>query len=115
MASLQPHGTSVEPGPHQAGHQRHHAQHQARSVADHAAAVANLLRPLQSPERTERLPLREALGKGLVDSVTAPISLPPFANSQMDGYAIRSVDVPCLPFQRGQAPLHFNPARLHRS
>jgi molybdopterin molybdotransferase len=94
MASLQPHGTSGEPGPHQAGHQRHHAQHQARSVADHAAAVANLLRPLQSPERTERLPLREALGKGLVDSVTAPISLPPFANSQMDGYAIRSVDVP---------------------
>lgn len=94
MASPQPHGTSVEPASRQQEHHRHHAGHQARSVADHAAAVANLLQFLRSPERTELLPLREALGRGLVEDVSAPISLPPFANSQMDGYAIRSVDVP---------------------
>ena len=90
MASPQPQGTSVEA----AEHQRHHPPHQARSVSSHAAEVARLLQPLQSPDRNELLPLREALGRGLVQDVYAPISLPPFANSQMDGYAIRSVDVP---------------------
>lgn len=68
------------------------AEH-ARSVAAHAAAVAELLQPLRSPERTEVLPLTQALGRGLADHVAAPISLPPFANSQMDGYAVRSGDL----------------------
>lgn len=68
------------------------AEH-ARSVAGHAAAVAELLQPLRSLERTETLPLTQALGRGLVDHVTAPISLPSFANSQMDGYAVRSGDL----------------------
>jgi molybdopterin molybdotransferase len=63
-------------------------------VAEHASAVEELLRPLRSQDRTEVLPLREALGRGLVSDIRAPISLPPFANSQMDGYAIRSADVP---------------------
>lgn len=90
MTSPHPHGTSLD----QAHQGRREGGHQARSVADHAAAVADLLRPLRSPERTELLPLHEALGRGLVSDVRAPISLPPFANSQMDGYAIRSVDVP---------------------
>jgi molybdopterin molybdotransferase len=84
MTSTHPHGTPADPAPH----------HHARSVAEHFAAVEDLLRPLRSPERTERLPLREALGRGLVHDILAPISLPPFPNSQMDGYAIRSVDVP---------------------
>lgn len=87
MTSPQPHGTPVDQAPHRA---RHHA----RSVADHAAAVEDLLRPLRSPERTERLPLRGALGRGLVGDIPAPISLPPFPNSQMDGYAVRSADLP---------------------
>jgi molybdopterin molybdotransferase len=104
MNSPHPHGTSLsgtsQPGrsqsetPQQAPHQEKHHRHHARSVAEHAAAVAELLQPLRSPGRTEVLPLREALGRGLVGDVTAPISLPPFANSQMDGYAIRSADLP---------------------
>ncbi|WP_235436669.1 molybdopterin molybdotransferase MoeA [Pseudarthrobacter siccitolerans] len=104
MTSPQPHGTSLsgtsqsgtsQPGnPQQTPHQEKHHRHQARSVAEHAAAVAELLQPLRSPHRTEVLPLREALGRGLVGDVTAPISLPPFPNSQMDGYAIRSADLP---------------------
>lgn len=110
MTSPQPYGASLENALHLGGsgtspEARHHAGHQSRSVADHAAAVAELLKPLQSPGRTELLPLKEALGRGLVDDVRAPISLPPFANSQMDGYAIRSADVP-----NGGAELRVMPA-----
>ena len=78
--------TSTNPHGHQKG--------RARSTASHLAAVTELLRPLRGSARTELLPLSSALGRGLVEDVTAPFSLPPFANSQMDGYAIRSSDVP---------------------
>src|SRR5215213_9875916 len=107
MTSPQPHGTNPHGTPAEALHAggggtrpepqheaTHQHRHQARSVAGHAAAVAELLQPLRSPNRTEQLPLREALGRALVNGVTAPINLPPFANSQMDGYAIRSADLP---------------------
>ncbi|TLM74097.1 gephyrin-like molybdotransferase Glp [Pseudarthrobacter sp. NamB4] len=99
MTSPEPHGASLENTLHHGGSgttpaARHHAGHQSWSIADHAAAVAELLQPMRSPERTEMLPLQEALGRGLVEDVRAPISLPPFANSQMDGYAVRSADVP---------------------
>jgi molybdopterin molybdotransferase len=53
-----------------------------------------LLAPLGTAGRTERLGLRDALGRGLARNVTAPVSLPPFANSQMDGFAINSSDLP---------------------
>ncbi|WP_426766629.1 gephyrin-like molybdotransferase Glp [Pseudarthrobacter sp. 1G09] len=66
--------------------------HQARSVADHVAAVAHLLAPLRSESRTETVPLSRALGRALVHGFLAPVSLPPFANSQMDGYAVNSAD-----------------------
>ncbi|WP_458778984.1 molybdopterin molybdotransferase MoeA [Arthrobacter sp. D3-16] len=124
MTSPHHHGTPVEqvlPQPeHQHGvlglHRSHQGGHQARSVADHAAAVAKLLQHLRAPERAELLPLHQALGRGLVSAVPAPISLPPFANSQMDGYAIRSFDVPDggaelrlmppVPAGASPAPLH---------
>jgi molybdopterin molybdotransferase len=78
---------------HGDGHRRHDA-HPARSVAQHRDAVAALLAPLlQSPDRTETLALRDALGRGLAQDVLAPVSLPPFANSQMDGFAINSADL----------------------
>ncbi len=41
---------------------------------------------------TEKVPLLDALGRVLVESVEASDSLPPFANSSMDGYAVRSAD-----------------------
>ncbi|NUT73054.1 gephyrin-like molybdotransferase Glp [Pseudarthrobacter sp. C4D7] len=68
--------------------------HQARSVAEHRAAVTDLLARLAAESRAEVLPLSGALGRALVHGVLAPISLPPFANSQMDGYAVRSTDIP---------------------
>src|SRR5687768_12729785 len=65
-----------------------------RSVAEHRQAVRNLLEPLLSSHPTERVPLTEALGRGLAETITARLNLPPFANSQMDGFAVRSQDVP---------------------
>ncbi|GAB4005908.1 molybdopterin molybdotransferase MoeA [Nocardioides ultimimeridianus] len=60
------------------------------SVPDHQAAVAALLDHLP---RTELVPVAESLGRVLAEAVTAPESLPSFANSGMDGYAVRAVDV----------------------
>ena len=41
----------------------------------------------------ERVPLRSALGRVLVSDVIAPLSLPPWDNASMDGYALRAADV----------------------
>jgi molybdopterin molybdotransferase len=64
------------------------------SVEAHRDKVRALLAPLRTEARVERLPLLDALGRGLGTDVVAPLDLPPFANSQMDGFAIRSGDVP---------------------
>jgi molybdopterin molybdotransferase len=53
------------------------------------ARVLDRLRPL--PPR--RVPLTEALGCVLAEDVAAGEDLPPFANSAMDGFALRSEDV----------------------
>lgn len=65
-----------------------------RTVAEHRQAFHDLVAGLNGSERTETLPLLAALGRGLATDVVAPLDLPPFANSQMDGYAIRSADIP---------------------
>lgn len=41
---------------------------------------------------TEQLPLKAALGRVLASPVVASIDVPPFDNSAMDGYAVRSAD-----------------------
>ncbi len=60
-----------------------------RPVAAHAAAVAALLPPTE----TVSLPLGDCLGLALAHDLRAPMSLPPFDNSAMDGYAVRAADV----------------------
>jgi molybdopterin molybdotransferase len=45
----------------------------------------------------ETLPLERALGRMVSDDVVSPIDLPPFRNSQMDGYAVRAADVASAP------------------
>ncbi len=42
---------------------------------------------------SERVDLAAAVGRVLAVDLAAPLDLPPFANSSMDGYAIRSADV----------------------
>ncbi len=68
--------------------------------AQHAAHVADQVEPaLQSlcdAERVETVPLHPggpALGRVLAADVHSPIQVPPFTNSQMDGYAVRASDI----------------------
>jgi len=45
------------------------------------------------PLEAERVPLLEALGRTLAEQVVSPIEQPPWDNSAMDGFAVRSADV----------------------
>ncbi len=55
-------------------------------------ALALVLARFQ-PLAAERVSLLDALGRVLAEPVVAHDSLPPFANSSMDGYALRAADV----------------------
>jgi molybdopterin molybdotransferase len=60
-----------------------------RSVDEHVRVVAALL----AATPVIRLPLVECAGLALVEAITAAVPLPPFDNSGMDGYAVRSADI----------------------
>ncbi|MGI5450197.1 gephyrin-like molybdotransferase Glp [Streptomyces sp. CA-243310] len=59
------------------------------SVDEHLADILATVRPLEPIE----LQLLDAQGCVLVEDVTVPVALPPFDNSSMDGYAVRTADV----------------------
>ncbi len=88
-----------------------------KSVAAHRQAVVELLTGVLAGKGNITLPLLEALGKALAVDVYAPLSLPPFANSQMDGFAVRSADIPdggaelrvAAPVPAGAAPAALKP------
>ncbi len=42
---------------------------------------------------TEIVPLSDALGRVVTGNINAPVSLPPFDNSAVDGYAVRHADI----------------------
>lgn len=63
--------------------------HRLWSVDEHLADVLGAVRPLEPIE----LQLLDAQGCVLVEDVTVPVALPPFDNSSMDGYAVRTADV----------------------
>jgi molybdopterin molybdotransferase len=48
----------------------------------------------------EMVPLRAALGRVLTADLIAPVSLPPFDNSAVDGYAVRAEDIDSAREQR---------------
>jgi molybdopterin molybdotransferase len=60
-----------------------------RSVEEHRRVVADLI----TPRPPVSLPLADTLGLVLADDVVAPLSLPGFDNSAMDGYAVVADDV----------------------
>ena len=64
-----------------------------RTVEHHATLVAGLL----APTAAGPVPLMDAVGLVLADDLLAPIDLPPFANSAMDGYAVRGGDLETFP------------------
>ncbi|MDI3312890.1 MAG: molybdopterin molybdotransferase MoeA [Mycobacterium sp.] len=60
-----------------------------RSVEEHQRVVADLI----TARRPVAMPLADAVGLVLADDVIAPIPLPVFDNSAMDGYAVRADEV----------------------
>jgi molybdopterin molybdotransferase len=59
------------------------------SVAEASARILAGVIPLPA----ERVPLLEAVGRVLAEPIAAPLTLPPWDNSAMDGYAVRGDDV----------------------
>ncbi len=55
-------------------------------------AARHLILQHIDPMDTETVPLLEALGRALAEPVIAPLDLPRFDNSAMDGYALRAAD-----------------------
>ena len=55
-------------------------------------AAAKAVAIARAVSETEHVPLIEATGRVLARDVRAPIDLPPFDNSAMDGYAVRIAD-----------------------
>ncbi len=70
------------------------------SVDDHLARVLAGVEPLEAFPQ----PLMETLGLAAAEDVTAPINLPSFDNSAMDGYAVRREDVVTA---TGESPVHL--------
>jgi molybdopterin molybdotransferase len=73
-------------------------------LTDDCFAFSGPLLPVDEVERiirervapvadTERVPLKEANGRVVARDVAAPIDLPPFDNSAVDGYAVRHADL----------------------
>ena len=60
-----------------------------RTVEEHQRVVADLIRA----RTAEPVALIDAQGLTLATDVTAPLSLPVFDNSGMDGYAVRAADI----------------------
>ncbi len=48
---------------------------------------------IESIENTERVPLKQALGRTLASDITAPINVPSYDNSAMDGHAFAGADL----------------------
>src|SRR4051794_39771557 len=74
-------------------------------LTDDCFAFSGPLLPLDAMERLiaervtpvdgiEQVPLAGALGRVLAADLAAPVDLPPFANSAVDGFAVRHADLP---------------------
>ena len=59
-------------------------------VAEAEQLIAERVAPVAG---TETVTLREAMGRVLADDVVAPVHVPPFDNSAVDGYAVRAADL----------------------
>lgn len=68
--------------------------HQARPLMPVEQALAQLLALAEAApiSDAESLPLAEAEGRVLASALLAPLDLPPWPNSAMDGYALRLAD-----------------------
>jgi len=67
-------------------------------------ALEVILSTVKPIERTERVPIEEAVGRVLANEITAKRDVPPFDRAAMDGYAVKAEDT----FKASQ----FNPVKL---
>ncbi|HJQ12950.1 MAG TPA: gephyrin-like molybdotransferase Glp [Gemmatimonadaceae bacterium] len=65
-------------------------------IADASERILAEIKPLE----IEKVPLRQALGRVLAEDISATVTMPPWSNSSMDGYAVRSADI--TPVMTGQ-------------
>ncbi|WP_289711845.1 molybdopterin molybdotransferase MoeA [Aeromonas taiwanensis] len=56
-------------------------------------ALQGMLEQLSCCCETEQLPLPQALDRILAEEISSPLSVPPFDNAAMDGYAVRLADL----------------------
>lgn len=59
------------------------------SVEEASARILAEIRPLEA----EEVALRNALGRVCAEDITASVTMPPWSNSSMDGYAVQSTDI----------------------
>src|SRR5580693_5125181 len=59
-------------------------------VSDAERLIGERVTPVSGHETVS---LREAVGRVLVEDVVAPVNVPPFDNSAVDGYAVRAQDL----------------------
>jgi molybdopterin molybdotransferase len=59
------------------------------SVEEASARILAEIRQLEP----ERVPLESALGRVCAEDVVATVTMPPWSNASMDGYAVRSADI----------------------
>ena len=57
-------------------------------------AVGLITARVTAVEEIETVPLGEADGRVLANDIAAPLPLPPFTNSAVDGYAVQARDLP---------------------
>jgi molybdopterin molybdotransferase len=60
-------------------------------------ALAQMLAGAEPITDVERVPALQACGRVIATDVVSAIAVPPMDNSQMDGYAVRTLDVPAVP------------------
>jgi molybdopterin molybdotransferase len=60
-------------------------------------ALAQVLASADTITDVEPVPTLQACGRVLATAVVATMDVPPMDNSQMDGYAVRTLDVPAVP------------------
>nr|WP_295375976.1 gephyrin-like molybdotransferase Glp [Pseudoxanthomonas sp.] len=74
-----------------------HAEIPGRIAIDEALAIIRAVAAERAPA-PERIALRRAEGRILAEDIIAPIALPPFDNSWMDGFALRHADLAACPW-----------------
>ncbi|KGT89535.1 molybdopterin biosynthesis protein MoeA [Erwinia typographi] len=62
-------------------------------------ALALMLAAITPVTETETLPITSAAGRITACAVTSPLDVPPFANSAMDGYALKMADLAAQPLK----------------